>query len=232
MLYLQPDLIEEILSRVPATSLKRLRSTCKRWNALLNNPRFNEKQFRRAPKESLALMLKENRIYPMSVNLNTSPPSIEFKGALGGLKNNSPRSEEVDIVEVFHCDGLLLCKTMFSKLVVWNPCLGETRWIIQTTRTSMFALGYENNKCGHIYKILKYCDGNTFPGLGVDKSEIYDFRFDRWRVLNHVAAPDRFLIKDIGVSLKGNTYWVADDVQTNSKFLLRFDFTGEIFTHL
>ncbi|KAL9292612.1 putative F-box domain-containing protein [Arabidopsis thaliana] len=34
------DLESEILSRVPATSLQRLKTTCKRWYALFRDPRF------------------------------------------------------------------------------------------------------------------------------------------------------------------------------------------------
>ncbi|KAL0667541.1 hypothetical protein Bca4012_030245 [Brassica carinata] len=42
---LPPDLVEEILSRVPATSLKPLRSSCKQWNTLFKDPRFAKKNF-------------------------------------------------------------------------------------------------------------------------------------------------------------------------------------------
>ncbi|WZZ29657.1 hypothetical protein YC2023_013058 [Brassica napus] len=38
------DLIEEILCRVPATSLRHLRSTCKQWNLLFNEMNFSRVQ--------------------------------------------------------------------------------------------------------------------------------------------------------------------------------------------
>lgn len=142
------DLLEEIFSRIPATSFKRLRSTCKLLNDLFKNPRFIEKHFSKAPKESLVLMLKDYRVCPMSVNLNVVPPSIEFKGGLG-LKDSHSYLEEVDIDRVIHCDGLLLCTTKNSRLVVWNPCLGQTRWIQPKTGYewySKFALGYEKKE--------------------------------------------------------------------------------------
>ncbi|CAL9221917.1 unnamed protein product [Arabidopsis halleri] len=228
MSYLPPDLVEEILSRVPATSLIRLRSTCKLWNTLFKHPRFTEKQFRKAPKESLVLMLKEYRVCPMNVNLNVSPPHIEFKGALA-LSNYPSNSEEVYIHEVFHCDGLLLCRTMDYRLVVWNPCLGETRWIQTEKKYSRLALGYEKNKSGHIYKILKCRD--NMPYGQVDEFEIYDFSSDSWRVLD-VVALDCFILSMIGVSLKGNTYWHALNKVKYFQFLVNFDFTAERFTRL
>ncbi|EFH61780.1 hypothetical protein ARALYDRAFT_318995 [Arabidopsis lyrata subsp. lyrata] len=228
MSYLPPDLVEEILSRVPATSLIRLRSTCKLWNTLFKHPKFAEKQFRKAPKESFVLMLKEYRVCPMNVNLNVSPPHIEFKGALA-LSNYPSNSEEVYIHEVFHCDGLLLCRTMDYRLVVWNPCLGETRWIQTEKKYSRLALGYEKNKSGHIYKILKCRD--NIPYGQVDEFEIYDFSSDSWRVLD-VVALDCFILSSIGVSLKGNTYWRALDKVNYYQFLVNFDFTAERFTRL
>ncbi|CAA7033028.1 unnamed protein product [Microthlaspi erraticum] len=129
MPYLPSELVEEILSWVPATSLTKLLSTCKQWNALLKDQRFTAKQLRRAPKQPQILMLKEYRLFPTSVDVNVVPPSLELKDALS-LKDpdsNKP-SKQVRIAEVYHCDGLLLCITRDSRVVLWNPCLGETRW--------------------------------------------------------------------------------------------------------
>ncbi|KAF8050255.1 hypothetical protein N665_2013s0002 [Sinapis alba] len=46
------DLFEEILGRVPAISLKRLRSSCKRWNRLFNDKEFAGKHLHKAPKQT------------------------------------------------------------------------------------------------------------------------------------------------------------------------------------
>lgn len=56
------------------------------------------------------------------------------------------------------CNGLLLCVNVkrydIQSLMVWNPYLGQTRWI-QPGRTpyyssDTYALGYDNNSCNHI----------------------------------------------------------------------------------
>ncbi|KAL1194277.1 putative F-box protein [Cardamine amara subsp. amara] len=74
---LPEDLVDEILCRVPATSLKRLRYACKRWNCLFNDGKFTRNHFHKAPKESLILMFKNSqespfRFYSMSINLDRS----------------------------------------------------------------------------------------------------------------------------------------------------------------
>ncbi|CAA7012829.1 unnamed protein product [Microthlaspi erraticum] len=99
---LPTDLLEEILSRIPATCLKRL--TCKRWNALFKEPGFTEKHSRKAPKQSHVLVLKEYRLCPVIVDLNVDPPSMEFKDELS-LKDSHSNSVQLDIAQVSHCDG-------------------------------------------------------------------------------------------------------------------------------
>ncbi|CAH8262610.1 unnamed protein product [Arabidopsis lyrata] len=190
---LPPELLEEILSRVPATCLQRVRSTCKRWNDLFKDGRFTEKHFRKAEKESLILMLKELKLCSIGVNLNFSPPSVEFQGTLD-LKDSHPNSEQVvGISEVFHCDGLLLCTTRDNRIVVWNLGGSNAKMVTRDT------LGDEDGVLGF---------------------EIYEFSSDSWRVLDDVAS-DCFPSAN-GVSLKGNAYWLKED-------LLCFDFTIKRF---
>ncbi|KAG7578783.1 F-box domain [Arabidopsis thaliana x Arabidopsis arenosa] len=224
------DLVEEILSRVPATSLKRLRSTCKKWNALLNIRRFTEKHLREAPKQSHALLWKDFRVCPMRINLNVAAPSIEFKSVLS-LKNSHNNSEHIDIAKVLHCDGLLLCTTKDGRLVLWNPCLGETRWIqleADYEKHTRFALGYQNNKSCRCYKILRFSKSYLTPNHMDVVSKIYELTSDSWRVLLDKVALNYFLLEsENSVSLKGNTYWFALDDETS--FLLGFDFTTERF---
>lgn len=163
----------------------------------------------------------------MSVNHDVAAPSKEFDGALS-LKDPHFKSQQVDIAGVFHCDGLLLCTTKDDRLVVWNPYLEETRWIQHKTdhkRDSKLALGYENNKPSRSYKILRCWDGYE-PNHHVAAVEIYEFCSGSWRVLDNVPL-DCFIEPNTGVSLKGNTYWLASDEETN--FLLSFDFTTERF---
>ncbi|KAF2547431.1 hypothetical protein F2Q70_00021153 [Brassica cretica] len=90
---LPADLLEEILSRVPATSMIRLRSTCKQWYNLFKDQMFAEKHLRNVPKQLRVITLKENRLFLPSVDLNFVPPFIEFSDVLS--LNNSSNSEEV-----------------------------------------------------------------------------------------------------------------------------------------
>ncbi|KAF3609383.1 hypothetical protein DY000_02049558 [Brassica cretica] len=170
-------LVEEILSRVPEASLARLRSTSKEWNALI------KKEVRRA-KKSLIVTLIYYRVYLVRLDLHDNFAKVRSQFSLNDPLSSS--SEEVDVRRVCHCDGLLLCTTMDERLVVWNPCSGETSRIVKPLNshhyTDTYALG--KSSCNNEYKILRV----HHPGHGLGrpclvKYEIYDFTSNLWRLV-------------------------------------------------
>ncbi|XP_019085863.1 PREDICTED: putative F-box/kelch-repeat protein At1g62270 [Camelina sativa] len=217
------DLVEEILARVSASSLKRLRTTCKQWNVLLSDQRFTNKHFDKAEKQFRVAMLRRRTVCSMSLNLfglhDNIDPSIEVKFNL----------MMAFVFEVFHCSGLLLCKTGDDRLLVWNPCMGQPKWIktnIPSAKNFKYALGYENNKSCYNYKILKYDLDETFD------LEIYEFNSNSWRVLDSVTPDFTIARKANGVSIMGNSYWIASHIEEEyliDDFLISFDFTTERF---
>ncbi|KAL9286228.1 putative F-box associated interaction domain-containing protein [Arabidopsis thaliana] len=162
-------------------------------------------------------------------------------GKLTSLNN----LDQVEISKVFHCNGLLLCltkdKTRLTSLVVWNPYLGQTRWIKPRHafhRLDVYALGYDKNLKNH--KILRFVDSYE-PAVkhSIIEHEIFDLKSNAWRVLD--VTPDWEIdCYQRGVSLKGSTYFFAkekivvegDDVvviEDFKDFLICFDFTSERF---
>ncbi|KAG7598442.1 Quinoprotein alcohol dehydrogenase-like superfamily, partial [Arabidopsis suecica] len=103
---------------------------------------FAKKHSANAPKESLITMLIDSRVYLLRINLhgihNNVAPSVKIPFS------KSSSQVEVDIRDIFHCDGLLLCTTKDNRLVVWNPCSGETKWIKPRNPTSMLSVTTTN----------------------------------------------------------------------------------------
>ncbi|BAA95775.1 unnamed protein product [Arabidopsis thaliana] len=104
------DLVEEVLSRVPVTSLRTVRSTCKKWNIISKDESFTKKhvgQANAAARESefQVVIMTEYKVYLMSVNLhgiqNNVDPSIEFKCKLISLDD----SDRIGISQVHICHG-------------------------------------------------------------------------------------------------------------------------------
>ncbi|XP_023643291.1 putative F-box protein At3g17620 [Capsella rubella] len=224
-----------------------MRTTCKRWYNLSKDRRFAKKHIAQATtKESdfVAIMLLNCRVYLTNVNLNgilnNSDPLLKPRGKIISLYG----SDEVGYTfRVFHCEGLLLCNTKdYTKLVVWNPYFGQTRWIYVEPRCADHekiwyenALGYDKRKPTRAYKILR------FAHFLLEEPEIYEFNTNLWRVLD--VTPDwRILYNHHGVSLKGNTYWFASDKDSSDNVpdflleeqlaVLHQEWHGDLATHI
>ncbi|KAG7577785.1 F-box-like domain superfamily [Arabidopsis thaliana x Arabidopsis arenosa] len=235
------DLAEDVLVRLPMTSMRAVRLVCKNWNTLFKDESFTkhivQTKAAAAAMDFLAVMVMNDRVYLMSVNLHGIDPSINHLGKLVSLTD----SAQVDISVVYHCDGLLLCITRdLTRFVVWNPYCGQTRWFEPISRQSwdIYAIGYENSKSCRSYKVLRFCELSSKD----IRYELYYINSKSPRDMTNPITifPDwdiQFYAR--GVSLKGNTYWFAQEMCLGGDkeegktryqdFLISFDFAKERF---
>ncbi|CAL9217112.1 unnamed protein product, partial [Arabidopsis halleri] len=164
------DMVEEILSRVPPTSLDRFRTVCKRWKAL-----FKDKTFINNHKMTFQFILTtRSKIYSVSV-INTKVEVRELTLNTPGLKPQIP----ISLVDT--C-GFLLCG-MGEGAVVWNPWLRQTRCIepeVNQPSLDFLGIGYDNNKRVEeiVYKTLSV----YMKDLGSTHTwKIHDFASDTWK---------------------------------------------------
>lgn len=74
-------------------------------------------------------MLEEFNVFLVSVSFDVLFLFIEIK-VVFSLMDFVFSLKEVGIYEIIYCDGLLLCIiNMDDRIVVWNLCFGEIRWI-------------------------------------------------------------------------------------------------------
>ncbi|XP_019089014.1 PREDICTED: F-box protein At2g17830-like [Camelina sativa] len=240
------DLVEEVLTRVPLTSLRAVRLTCKNLNDISKDGSFIKKHIVEAKKKQVnefeLIIVMNCKIYLMSVDPHSNvDPYITLKGTLFSLKDDANDHQVDDIVSVFDCDGLLLCITrdLNSRLLVWNPYFGETRWIQPRDRyhdMDVYALGYDEKKK---YKIFRFVDDyysySYIEEEQICELEVYSFESDSWKVVLNVTPEWNIYYYHSGVSLKGNTYWYATNKVRRRGgydvvvFLICFDFTTERF---
>uniref|UniRef100_M4DZ76 F-box domain-containing protein n=2 Tax=Brassica campestris TaxID=3711 RepID=M4DZ76_BRACM len=210
------DLVEEILSKVPLTSLKAVKSTCKRWNTLSKDESFTKKH---SAKEfplflTFDYYFSQRRFNVHRIHYNTKDlPCIKEIGKL-----HSP----IKLHILHHCGGLLLGYAE-EKLVVWNPSLAQTRWIeLRNKRRGLgqCAIGYDNNKNHKVLVRFYNVHENNIINEHEIRHGIYDFKSSSWRG-HDIPNPKR--LRERGVSVKGDNYFVVDGK------LLGFDFTKERF---
>ncbi|KAG7578430.1 F-box associated domain type 1 [Arabidopsis thaliana x Arabidopsis arenosa] len=234
------DLVNEILTRVPLKSMRAVRLTCKKWNDLSKSQSFTKMHIGKTlaatkKDESQMIVMMGYSLYLTSIVIS-GDPSTEHKGQLICLNG------QVKVSKFYHCEGLLLCLLKDdSRFVVWNPYLGQPRWI--EPRYShrpkgwdrfSYALGYVNNESFRRYKLFRFIDYYyNAPEKQFFWYEIYDFDSDLWTSLD-VTPHWRIAFSNGGVSLKGNTYWFAaernlDLEEVIADRLICFDFTSERF---
>ncbi|KAL1204404.1 putative F-box protein [Cardamine amara subsp. amara] len=201
-------LIEEIFSRVPLKFMKAMRLTCKSWYSFT---KMHIGKAATATKEGKSMMitLMNNNLYLTSVVVDDVDPYIEHKGKLSCLK------EQVKISQVFYCEGLLLCILINdTRVVIWNPYLGQTRWIkpryyLHPHRYRFGkALGYENKESCRNIKLLRFIDDLPHRKR-IFCYEIYNFDSSLWTTLDVTRHWCIWYSSSICLSLKGNTYWCA-----------------------
>ncbi|KAH0934429.1 hypothetical protein HID58_011546 [Brassica napus] len=148
------DLVEKILSRVPIISLGAVRSTCKRWNRLSKNRLLCKAEARRH--QFLRFMVKNYKLCSVRFDLH---------GILDGEEFVDPSIKEITVVDSFN--QVKDKEENKTSLVVWNPYLGQTRWIQARNdynRLDLYALGYDNNRK---HKILRFLDtGSSYKRFG------------------------------------------------------------------
>ncbi|KAG2271325.1 hypothetical protein Bca4012_073579 [Brassica carinata] len=225
--YLPEDLLVDILSKVPLASLARFRSVSKRWKALINYLRFKKSSI-------------DSRVYLVSINLLGAQDNVANITSQFSLKYPlSNSSKEVNICEVFHCHGLLLCTTEDNRLMVWNPCLDETTWIKPRSyyeRSDIFALGKSScNKFKILRIALLHGPGPAFEFMKPRLYEIYDFTSNSWRVVNEARDWSILGLGRRGTCVDGNAYWLSfsyTSQQPRMDIILKFDFSTERFTSM
>ncbi|KAL0722642.1 hypothetical protein Bca4012_037241 [Brassica carinata] len=231
---LPDDLKAEILSRVPAKSLSRLKTTYKRWYALFKDPRFVEKNKKLSEAVRESMLLSIDMVYAIAGDLHSSgcDKPIKLTGKIRDLKG----SKDLEFSLICHCDSLMLCSNEGNnRLVVWNPCTGQRTKIKPRTCGSndRYSLGYIRSSsscsCGHSYKILRYWHYQNDQKVLVGECEIYELSSGSWRVLDSFIRD--YSVCCNGMSLKGDTYFVARDKETGF-FLMKFDFTAKRFVRL
>ncbi|RLN33625.1 hypothetical protein C2845_PM03G00960 [Panicum miliaceum] len=121
-----PDVIEEILLRLPISSLLRLRRVCKQWRDMISDPHFIKEHAYRAPKH-LLLSLPTFHIstipYPKTVN----PCHATIIGEKWSPSTRAALHMDPDDHLFASCNGLLCFYKKFT-LKLW---ISPDNWRIQ-----------------------------------------------------------------------------------------------------
>ncbi|KAG2315824.1 hypothetical protein Bca52824_018946 [Brassica carinata] len=105
------------------------------------------------------VLKKDESAYSFSLDFHGITNRYDQFITITGKNQSLKDSEDVKISKISSCEDLLLCTTQDNNLVVWNPCTGQTRWILCNgyARYHKYFLGYGNkNKACDSLKLLRF----------------------------------------------------------------------------
>ncbi|KAJ4886837.1 Protein SUPPRESSOR OF NIM1 1 [Raphanus sativus] len=214
------ELEEDILSRLPPQSLLRFRAVSKRWNSLFKDKRFINNHLSLSRPQFI--FLTKSKIYSIDI--------IDQRTKLREL-HSSCRDLNLQYKRITTCDDLLFCRyppfCSKKETALWNPWLRQVNLIKINLSVgkefSVFGLGYDNSRPQKVHKLLLYCPPPQ-------ETAIYDCAS---HVLRYIKTPYEVDISEIArrshVSLYGNLYWMAYNLQTCQYLIQSFNFSMEIF---
>ncbi|KAK3217820.1 hypothetical protein Dsin_011790 [Dipteronia sinensis] len=228
---LPPEMIVDILSRLPVKSLCRFKCVSKSWLTLISHPRFVKMHLNQTQREKLFLDAKEC-FY--SVDLESLSCDVDKVEAV--KLDIAPLESDLEVfirnTWVNSSNGLL-CFNLGKCLWVYNPSTGERKQVPDFCfhYRGKFCFGFSYNDSIDDYKFVRL----NHPGNIV---EIYSLRKNSWTSIQHDLCNIRYRFDGIqGFPLNGAIHWefyYGDNFkdQSQNKVIIAFDLAKENFKTL
>lgn len=222
ILDLPADLVENILNRLPVKSIVRFQISCKDWMTLFTQRRFIYAHLNNSHNHTSFLHSRESSQIWMLEDLGQSPRYFKLQDFEGE-----------HIRGISTCDGLILFYTYSRKIAIWNCNLGVCRWLASREYLSVYdhySLGRTRDM---VYKVLRFTIlgriDNEDCFVYDPEAEIYDVNSHRWKSLEMAENWGLYRQKFVMLSLRGNSFWLAQWFRRDEVFVQSFNFSTESF---
>ncbi|KAI9114984.1 hypothetical protein K1719_013997 [Acacia pycnantha] len=215
---LPPELIENILSRLPVRFLLQLRCVCKSWKSLISDPQFAQLHLRMAATDP---NFTHHNIVFCSLGRKRTVKSCPVASIRDGLAINAvklayplKKSNRYDFI-VGSCNGLLCFSVRPSHILVWNPTIRRCK--------KSPSLGYEKRAGSYIiygfgydqsidnYKVVSiFCYDSDGRGHYKTEVMVYTLGADSWRRIQEF--PLGIPYDEMGKFVSGTLNWVALEI--------------------
>ncbi|XP_016499585.1 F-box/kelch-repeat protein At3g23880-like [Nicotiana tabacum] len=241
---LPPELITEILSRLPVKSLLQFRSVSKSWVAIISSPEFI--------KIHLSLSANKNKEDTHHIlKLGLSGSGWKFKDCpLSSLFCDSVVNEAFDLVYpiknaskdisiVGSCNGLILLAHYSEYSLLWNPTIRKCKKLpefkprLKKNNYAVYGFGYD--EFHDDYKVVGIF--NNYGGSDYVEFKMYSLKSDSWtsvdycgEILNASGSSQKMKLDGWGLFVNGKLHWdtiTSGPVVRTGKNIISFDLANE-----
>ncbi|KAF8694781.1 hypothetical protein HU200_037872 [Digitaria exilis] len=232
-----PDVVEEILLRLPINSLLRLRRVCKRWCDMISSPHFIKEHACRAPKRLLLYLPKFDISAPFHPKTVKPCRAIIFDEKWCPSTWTAAHTDPDDHLFA-SCNGLL-CFYKTNTLKIVNPTTGHCLHLSKPDgillRDFHYLYSFGFHPVTREYKLVHFLRQPERCKSGLpfhfDTIQVYTLGDNRWR---NIKAPKPCCMVNLGVvNVDGAIYWLTEDEGTSHGMtVLSFDLREETFTSI
>ncbi|CAH9101948.1 unnamed protein product [Cuscuta europaea] len=214
---LPPEIITEILTRLPVECLLRFISVSKSWRFLISSQRFviAHREISAQKHESRRLLLLatisgQGRVCSIH-SFSRENPSLVLPD-LSRLSTSPCKSPRI----LGSCKGLICLSTVALKLLIWNPSTRKSRefpdlWVQRKTGCYVrYGFGFDEHT--EDYKLIKVSSFYQSGGRYDNEVQSYSLKTDSWTMMSGFSSG--YINGKCGVFLNGALHWEirhADD---------------------
>ncbi|KAK2984427.1 hypothetical protein RJ640_014833 [Escallonia rubra] len=230
---LPEDIVEDILTRLPATSLGRFRCVSKPWRARISHPLFVKTHLSRSNKRARVLVRSNINGYLYSLSFD----SELHRNIVGIAKKLNFKADDSRYVEG-SCNGLVLIDDGVKRsLLLFNPTTQESSKLPVSTfenppwSSFHYGLGYDSGTDD--YKVVKLIYGRMVERNGSKSSnilvDIYATKSGCWRRLKILSCHcfEYTWWAGYGIFVNGSLHWLAAPNK-----IIAFDLVEEKFREI
>ncbi|OWM86905.1 F-box protein At3g07870-like isoform X2 [Punica granatum] len=239
---LPPEILTEILARLPAKSLLRFRSVSRSWNSLIRSPPFIALHLSRSiatGDSSSSILLRHyslNRRRELNTVFHDGPGSLVVEQEL-----DFPIRTHDSYYYVGACNGLLCLSDYlinYLGIVLWNPSIRTCFQVpvprfVDTDATHTDVVGFGFDCRTNQYKVLRliYVIGRNHQREIPPEVEVFVLGTERWR---RIDADVPYVVPESSSQaiLHGAIHWMGYRPKVSVVLVVVFDLHEEVFREI
>ncbi|XP_026439671.1 F-box/kelch-repeat protein At3g06240-like [Papaver somniferum] len=212
--FIPEEIMFDILTRLPAKSLSRLRCVSKSWNNLIKNPHFLKLQLNHS------LKYGEHGIVYNCESCDGKICCVDYDSSSSRLSNSVvhidyPLDHKTGNRIIDSCNGLVCYLSSQKEIMIWNPFTKDYRklstppkpdldpsYVYDFYSYSKYGFGYDSKTDDYKFARMVKCPGSS------TEISVYSLKLNLWKTYRDIP----FLLPFNGglVLFQGIFHWVGD----------------------